>query len=103
MAHKDATTVRPPPPSDNSCGQSKSDDTDLDTTTGSHSAGAQIDLADVVCLYAPKCGRVLINLPDSTGVVFNVEAADGLPSVVYESVGRIVGHRSSLRITIGEA
>src|SRR5205814_6459870 len=79
-AHKVATTVCPPPPSDSSCGPSKSDDTDLDTTAGCHSAGAQIYLAVIGCLYAPKCGRVLINLPDSTGVVFNVEAADGLPS-----------------------
>ena len=75
----------------------------MDITTGSHSAGAEIDHSHAN-LYVPKCGRVLINLPDSRKlVVINVEAADGLASVVYESVGRTVGRWSSLRITIGEA
>ena len=81
------------------------DDTDLDTTTGCHSAGAQIDLVAAFCrLYDGKCiGRVLRNYKASPGAVLNMEATDGLPSVVYESVGRTVGHRwFSLRITIGE-
>ena len=108
LAHKDATTVCPPPLSDISYGGFVTiGDTDLDTTTGCQSAGAQIDLAAVVFLYVRKCiGRVLTNGYESKGVVLNVEATDGLPSVVYESVGPSGGplvSLVSLRITIGEA
>ena len=105
LAHKVATTVCPPPLSDISYGGFVPiGDKDLDTTAGCHSAGAQIDLAAVVFLYVRKCiGRVLTNAYESTGVVLNVEATDGLPSVVYESVDRSVGPTGrSLRITIGE-
>ena len=105
-AHKDATTVCPPPVLDVSAEYaSKCVGSDLDTTAVCQSAGAQID-GGAVNLYVPKCGRVLINEDGSIGiaVVLNVEATDGLPSVVYESVGRTVGPpRVSLRITIGEA
>src|SRR5437867_6063817 len=64
LAYKVATTVCPPPRSDISYGAFvKIADTDLDTTTGCHSAGAQIDLVAANCrLYVGKCiGRVLIN------------------------------------------
>jgi hypothetical protein len=57
LAHKVATTVCPPPRSDISYGGFVPiDDTDLDTTTGCHSAGAQIDLVAAFCrLYDDKC------------------------------------------------
>src|SRR5213595_2090543 len=62
LAHKDATTVCPPPCYTSYGGIVPIDDTDLDTTAGCHSAGAQIDLAAGVCLYVRKCiGWVLIN------------------------------------------
>src|SRR6266511_207825 len=64
LAHKDATTVCPPPLSDISYGAFvKIGDKDLDTTAGCHSAGAQIDLVAANCrLYVGKCiNRVLIN------------------------------------------
>ena len=106
LAHKVATAVSPPPLSDTSYGGfTPIDDTDLDTTTGCHSAGAQIDLVAAFCrLNDGKCiGRVLRNYEASPVAVLNMEATDGLPSVVYESVGRTVGpRRVSLRITIGE-
>src|SRR6184192_3688847 len=106
LAHKASTTVCPPPLSDTSYGGfTPIDDTDFDTTTGCHSAGAQIDLVAAVCrLYDGKCiVRVLRNYEASPGAVLNMEATDGLPSVVNESVDRIVSPRVSLRITIGEA
>ncbi len=89
LAHKHATTVCPPPLSDISYDLSPSGDPDLDTTTGCHSAGAQID-GRAVNLYVRKCGRVLISEDVSIGiaVVLNVEATDGVPSVVYERVGQ---------------
>src|SRR5437867_4211144 len=101
LAHKVATTVCPPPLRDVSAEYpSKCDGSDLDTTAGCHSAGAQID-GRAVNLYVPKCGRVLIN--DDGSIVLNVEATDGLPSVVYESVGQSgLVSLVSLRITIGE-
>ena len=62
LAHKVATTVCPPPCYTSYGGIVPVDDTDLDTTAGCHSAGAQIDLAAGVCLYVRKCiGWVLIN------------------------------------------
>src|SRR5438034_291664 len=56
LAHKVATTVCPPPRSDTSYVDFVPiDDTDMNTTAGWHSAGAQIDLAVVVPLYVRKC------------------------------------------------
>jgi len=78
-------------------GSARIADSDLETTAGCYSAGAQID-GRAVILYVPKRGRVLINEEVSSAVVLNVEPTDGLPSVVYESVNRSV----SLRITKGE-
>ncbi len=106
LAHKDATTVCPPP-CYTSYGIAPIFNLDLDTTAGCHSAGAQIELAAAVCLYVGKSiDRVLINnnadTSPSNGVVFNVEATDGPPSVVYESVGRSLGPSRSSRITIGD-
>ena len=72
------------------------------------SAGTQIGLTSPgAILYDRKCiGRVLCNAQHYefvvTDIVFKVEAADGLSSVVYESVDRSVGPRVSLRITVGE-
>src|SRR5207249_11918102 len=89
LAHKDATTVCPPPLLDVSAEYaSKCVGIDLDTTAVCQSAGSQIE-SRAVNLYSPKCGRVLTNGdgPIGIAVVLNVEATDGLPSVVYESVG----------------
>jgi len=109
LAHKHATAVCPPPLSDITYGDlsrnSAGDGNDLDTTAGFYSAGTQIGLASAgVILYVRKCiGRVLSNAQHYecivTDVVLKVEAADGLSSVVYESVGRT---GAFLRITIGE-
>src|SRR5206468_1517899 len=57
LAHKASTTVCPPPLSDTSYGGfTPIDDTDLATTTGCDSAGAQIDLVAAFCrLYDGKC------------------------------------------------
>ena len=97
LAHKDATTVCPPPQFD-PWSDFRANDKDLDTTAGLYRAGAQTDPAAAIFPYARKCIGGLIK-EEATGVaVLNVEATDGLPSVVYESVGRIV----ALRITIGE-
>ena len=101
LAHKDATTVCPPPLLDPFVSSGRIAYSDLETTAGCYSAGAQID-GRAVILYVPKRGRVLINEEVPSTVVLNVEATDGLPRVVYESVGRIVSQRSSLRIAEGE-
>ena len=60
LAHKDATTVCPPPLLDVSDEiASPYEGNDLDTTAIYHSAGAQIDPALAVRLYIRKCiGRV---------------------------------------------
>ena len=98
LAYKDATTVCPPPPFDPWIDSARATDTDLDTTAGLYSAGAQIDPAAAIFPYARKCIGALIKEEATSVAVLNVEATDGLPSVVYESVNRSV----SLRITKGE-
>src|SRR6266513_3295949 len=60
LAHKDTTTVCPPPLLDPLVGSARIADSDLETTAGCYSAGAQID-GRAVILYVPKRGRVLIN------------------------------------------
>ena len=100
LAHKDATTVCPPPQFDPWSDSGRANDKDLDTTAGLYSAGAQTDPAAAIFPSARKCIGGLIKEEATSVAVFNVEATDGLPSVVYESVGQsVVHHRSSLRIT----
>ena len=67
LAHKVATAVSPPPLSDTSYGGfTPIDDTDLDTTTGCHSAGAQID-GPSFSLSGPKC--IVWVLPKEVGII----------------------------------
>src|SRR6266496_1700262 len=93
LAHKVATAVSPPPLLDVSAEYAFHPPpirgSDLDTTAGCQSAGAQIDPAHAVRLYVRKCIGVLTKGTVwrfwRVAVVLNMEATDGLSSVVSES------------------